>query len=376
MIKNNHTENIDRRAFLKMLGFAGGTIAIAGIANTAFGAGGGAAGVGGGGAGMGGYANGWCSFWHDETDPTYGSHVLDGPNPQGWDTDSATAQLQRLNAMVALDYYGDTSHSLRPLERSEMGIGVHNQLKEVYYEIAEEALQKARTRASEQRGVTVSHARVIGVGIRYMITDWVEGTYGRDGSATAAFGAVEDGWNPPLFYKNEMWPDAMNASSHGIAHGLQNQAGWGDASSIYGYTAPAYATNRDGEWQRAWDDLPGTFTLIVIAIAEAEPISYGKITIKKVLQGPATDHEFTFHILATYNNQTLKDENFTLKHNQTKTYQFPDKSHYEITELPSNGFKLLSLTNASGTIEGGTEVTATATNIQLGYATIEKRLTF
>lgn len=281
MLENNEKtyKTLSRKEFLKIAGVLGGTCAVASIAAVALGAGGGAAGAGGGGGGSGTYANGWCSFWHDEQDPTYGSTALNGQSPQGWDTESARNQLNRLNKMVSLDYTGDPNAGYVAIDSPSTP---SNDLESIYYTVAEDALRKARERASEQRGVTVEHARVIGVGIRYMITTWRPGTYGRDGSATATFGDFALGpWDQPLFYKNEMNPSNMIASSQGVARGLQEQAGWGDESSIYGYTAPTYATNRDGEWQRAWDDLPGRFTLIVVAIAESEPLSRGYVNTEK-----------------------------------------------------------------------------------------------
>lgn len=366
MAKENEKQakSIDRRDLLKFAGLVGGAFAVAGVANIALGAGGGAAGAGGGGAGPGGFSNGWCSFWHDEQDPTYGSSSLNGPNPQGWDRTSAERQLDRLNKMVSLDYTGDPNAGFVALGNSPNTPS--NELVDTYYNVAADALQKARDRASEQRGVTVEHARVIGVGIRYMITDWRPGTYGRDGLATATF--------DELFNKNEMWPNDMKSSSQNVSHGLQDQAGWGDASVIYGYTAPAYATNRDGEWQRAFDDMPGTWTLIVVAIAEAEPISNGKITIKKVLDGPSTNHDFRFHIKVTKPDGTtvIEEKDFTLKANQSVTYEYPNKSRYVVTEYPEPHFNLLTFDKSSGEIVGGEEVTATATNRENGWAKVIK----
>ena len=267
-------KNVDRRSLIRMLAITGGAIAVAGIVNTALGTGGGAAGADGGPAGPGGYSNGWCSFWHDEQDPTYGSSALNGDHPQGWDRTSAENQLARLNKMVSLDYTGDPNAGLRAINATEASQGQSNELEAKYYEIAKLAMDAACERATAQRGITVEHARVIGVGIRYMITDWVPNTYGRDGMATATF--------TELFDKNEMWPATMKSTSKGVAGGLQEASGWGRPSDIYQYTvAQGYATNRDGQWQRALDDMPGDWTLIVVAVAEGEPLSLAHVTLQK-----------------------------------------------------------------------------------------------
>lgn len=266
-------KNMDRRQFLKMATVLGGMAGVGIAATAAFGTGGGAAGTGGGGGSV-GADYGWCSFWHDDQDPNYGSTTNNGPSPQGWDDTSMNRQLERLSKMVSLDY----GHGgMQPYDSSSsMGgnyYAPNNNFRPIYESQARLALQRARDRATQQRGMTISHARVIGIGIFYMIVS--KGTdpwgYSMDGMGTASF--------TELFSKSEMWPAAMRNSSGGIATGLRQELGWGNQSDIYGYANAG--TNRDGVWERSKDDLPGTYGLIVIAVAEGEPINNGYLNMKK-----------------------------------------------------------------------------------------------
>lgn len=110
---------------------------------------------------------------------------------------------------------------------------------------------------------------------------------------------------------------------------------------------------------------------------DAKNVAHGYVKVTKRVIGPDRDHAFTFRLTVTKpDGSVFSNKVFQLKADQTsEVFEYPAGYKYTVTEDTEQHFRLKSFEGLSGTIESGVTKEGVATNMQNGFATMEKQVT-
>lgn len=194
-------------------------------------------------------------IWEDT-----GSYVNGELNPpQGWEQDSVTYFLNKMNAVMPKPLGGSAGDGVPHLTR--------------YQEAAQEALDNARARAGNPG---TAKARLVGVGYRYMLL-----------SSGLHCGLVHGGTAQACL------------SRPGTTSELTSD-GW---DTVYG----SEGTWRQHVWNQALADNPGSdYAIVCAAVADGEPPAFGTISLTKESAEPV--------------EVTLGNDNYSLANATFKVY--------------------------------------------------------
>ena len=168
--------------------------------------------------------------------------------------------------------------------------------RELYRRVAKRAIENAKNRATDSDGNhPAKHARVVGAG-------W---SYSHEADGTICFNIPDPSWTN---YFDVLIPRAGNEDE------LPSNVGWSDSVDTAGYEGLSW---RDYIYKQGTDDCRdangnkiGTYTLVVVAVADGQPTPTGSVELTKkdsISKGIIKNCDFKFQLYKDDKTTTVGD---------------------------------------------------------------------